>query len=283
MKIKPRCFECLLSRVEFESRLSTNDEKRVKEVSFACRRLLEEKFSPDVAAPRIASEVHHLAYEMLENPDPYCRLKEVCNAQAIEAAGEIEPLLHTLHDYILASVIANTFDYGVRSHAVTSDFLHYYHKKVREGLYIDDTDAIEKRMARTLYLTDNCGEIVMDAFLIRQLKDKGARVTLAVKGAPILNDATLEDALLVGLDTVVDTLTTTGSGDIGINLEKAPAELSSALSDATLVIAKGMANYESLSEYSDLPPIAYLMSVKCETIAESIGVPMGSLIAMLDV
>jgi uncharacterized protein with ATP-grasp and redox domains len=53
------------------------------------------------------------------------------------------------------------------------------------------------------------------------------------------------------------------------------------MDDCTLIIAKGMANYESLSEYSGLPPVAFLMAVKCEPIAEDVGVPRGSKVAML--
>ncbi|RPJ53453.1 MAG: DUF89 family protein, partial [Methanobacteriota archaeon] len=121
-----------------------------------------------------------------------------------------------------------------------------------------------------------------DALLIRHLRSLGAEVTLAVKGAPILNDATLQDALEFGLDRIATRLTTTGSGRIGIDLESAPPDLRDSIGRATLIIAKGMANYESLTEYGGLPPIAYCMAVKCETIAENVGVPLGSMVAMLD-
>ncbi|MDD1672118.1 MAG: ARMT1-like domain-containing protein, partial [Methanomicrobiales archaeon] len=80
---------------------------------------------------------------------------------------------------------------------------------------------------------------------------------------------------------MVDLLTTTGSGDVGITLGKIPLELNRALDECTLIIAKGMANYESLSEVPGLPPVAYLMAVKCDPIAESVGVPRESYIALL--
>jgi damage-control phosphatase, subfamily I len=281
MKMSPRCFDCLLSRVEYESRLSTPDEDRVRAVLSSCRELLECTFSPDMPAPKIAAAVHRRAYELLGDPDPYRGLKEICNREATFVADRVSHGLHTFHDLVLASIIANTFDYGVQSHQVTDDFLAFFSEQFRRGLTLDDTDQMRERLDRVVYFTDNCGEIVFDRFLIQHLKENGAHVTLAVKGAPILNDATLEDAIALGMDQRVDRLTTTGSGDIGINLEKAPRELSEALGTATLVIAKGMANYESLSEYRDLPPTAYLMAVKCETIAESVGVPKGSLIARL--
>ena len=82
----------------------------------------------------------------------------------------------------------------------------------------------------------------------------------------------MEDALALGFDKVADCLTTTGGGaEIGLDMEKMPADLAKAIDDCTIIISKGMANYESLSEYENLPPVAYLMCVKCEMIAEDIG------------
>ena len=105
-----------------------------------------------------------------------------------------------------------------------------------------------------------------------------------MRDAPILNDATLEEARALRLDRFVRTITTTGCGcELGVRLDCMPDDLSAAIDDCTLIIAKGMANYESLSEYSGLPPVAFLMAVKCEPIAEEVGVPRGSKVAMLRV
>jgi uncharacterized protein with ATP-grasp and redox domains len=110
----------------------------------------------------------------------------------------------------------------------------------------------------------------------------GCHVTLAVKEAPILNDATLKDAQEMGLDTLVDQITTTGGGpEIGISMENIPVELRDAIARCTIIIAKGMANFESLSEMDNLPPVAYLMAAKCSPVADEIGVPVGSKIALL--
>jgi hypothetical protein len=84
------------------------------------------------------------------------------------------------------------------------------------------------------------------------------------------------------MDRYAEVVTTTGCGcEIGVRLDCMPDLLAQAMETCTLVIAKGMANYESLSEYSNLPPVAYLMAAKCDPIAEEVGVPRGSKIAML--
>jgi hypothetical protein len=92
----------------------------------------------------------------------------------------------------------------------------------------------------------------------------------------------MEDALALGFDKVADRLTTTcGGAEIGLDMAKMPAELATAIAECTIIISKGMANYESLSMYENLPPVAYLMCVKCEMIAGDTGIARGSKIAML--
>jgi len=84
-----------------------------------------------------------------------------------------------------------------------------------------------------VYLSDNCGEIVLDRLLIQYLK-KGAHITLAVKLLPALNDATLEDARALGLDRIVDLLTTNSTkAEIGLCPEEAPQDLAAAIKNCT--------------------------------------------------
>ena len=94
--------------------------------------------------------------------------------------------------------------------------------------------------ARVVYLSDNCGEIVFDRLLIQFLKSQGSHVTLAVKARPMLNDATLDDAKMLGLDRIVDCLTTNcESAEIGICPEEATPALSEAISRCTADHRKG--------------------------------------------
>jgi uncharacterized protein with ATP-grasp and redox domains len=282
MRMDPHCFQCLLSRVRFECGLVLDDQRSIDEIVECCRRKLEGIQARPIPAPRIATEIHHTAYRLAQSTDPYKRLKEANNATALQICSAIRPMLSTFREKVLASIIGNTMDYAVECHTVAEDFRSFFLEEFRKGLAIDDTDAMLSRAGRVVYLTDNCGEIVFDRLVIEYLAGTGSHITLAVKGSPILNDATLSDARALGLDALVDSLTTTGSGDVGISLEKIPRDLASALEHATLVISKGMANYEALNEEEEnLPPIAYLLAVKCDPIAHSIGVPRGSYIAKL--
>jgi uncharacterized protein with ATP-grasp and redox domains len=282
MRMDPYCFQCLLSRVRFECGLVLEDPETIDAIVECCRQKLEDIRSHPVPAPRIATQIHHTAYQLVRSTDPYASLKRANNITAREVCASVRPLLTTFRKKVLASIIGNTMDYAVECHIVAEDFRSFFLSEFDKGLAIDDTDAILSHADRVVYLTDNCGEIVFDRLVIEHLACAGSHITLAVKGEPILNDATLSDALTMRLDTLVDTLTTTGSGDVGIALEKIPPELSSALDDATLIIAKGMANYEALNEEEKhIPPVAYLLAAKCDPIARSIGVPRGSYVALL--
>ena len=283
MKLTADCTDCLISRVEYESRLCIDNPLRVSEIVDACRNLLEQIAADPVPAPIIASQVHRLAYRMIGDPDPYRSLKMGNNADAAAVCRAVREDLVTFHDLALASVIGNTLDYGSQAHTVTDNFVEFFRREFAAGLTVDDTPTMETLTSRVVYLADNCGEIVFDALFAEYLKRNGSHVTFVVRGAPILNDATMEDAVTLGIDRRVDLLTpsTDGIAELGLNRGLAVPALTDALDSATLVIAKGMANYESLSDDRDLPPVAYLMSVKCGPIGAEIGIPVGSRVAVL--
>jgi len=282
MKLTDTCIDCLLSRVVFECDLVFAGPARTKETVETCRGMLESMRGSSLLHPQIASAVHREACRMIGNPDPFRDLKEAGNKQAMTVCRKVRGELTTFYDFVLASVIGNTFDYAVKDHDVTTDFSLFFTEEFRKGLDIDNTARILERCSRVVYLTDNCGEIVFDRLLVGFLKAHGSHVTVAVRDAPILNDATREDALALGFDKIADCLTTTGGGaEIGLDLGKMPPDFATAISSCTIIISKGMANYESLSEYRNLPPVAYLMCVKCEMIAEDSGIARGSKIALL--
>ncbi len=282
MKLTDTCIDCLLSRVHMECDLASADPATTAQTIAACREMLESRRGSDHSHPQIASAMHRKACEMIGSPDPFSGLKIEGNRQAMGVCRAVRKDLRTFRDHVLASVIGNTFDYGVRDHDVTTDFTRFFSEEFKSGLDVDDTDAILERCSRVVYLTDNCGEVVFDRLLVGFLKAHGSHVTVAVRDGPILNDATMEDALALGFDRFADCLTTTGGGsEIGLDLEKMPADLAQAIDKCTIIIAKGMANFESLHEYNNMPPIAYLMCVKCEMIAGITGIRRGSKIALL--
>ncbi len=115
----------------------------------------------------------------------------------------------------------------------------------------------------------------MDKVLIRQFRRMGKRVVGVVRGAPILNDVTIEDALRIGMDGETDRLLSTGKFYVGIDWNDCPEELVEEIRGCGLILAKGMANYEATSDHKLNVPIVHILRTKCTPVSKSIGFPLG--------
>jgi len=282
MNIDAQCVPCLLKRVLFETRLTMASElRKTQAVKDACRELAQH-YSPQGCSAVIATKVHRAVYDALGDPDPYRDLKQRSTQEALSLAGSVERLLDGSEDRVrtslLCAVIANMLDFGIDGAGTTPEMLSkVFTQLYNEGFGHDDYPVLERllrRSRRLLFFTDNCGEHVFDKILCRELRRAypSLTITLVVKGAPILSDATLEDASAVRFAEVVDTILTTESFAVGVPLPL-PASLARAVADADLVLSKGMANYESFSETA-VRPIAHLLRTKCAPIAASMGLPV---------
>jgi uncharacterized protein with ATP-grasp and redox domains len=130
-----------------------------------------------------------------------------------------------------------------------------------------------KASSSLLYLADNAGEIVLDRLLIEKLGPR--RVTVVVRGRPVLNDALVADAEAAGLADLVEVIDN-GSDAPGTLLEDCSEAMRSRFQGAEMVIAKGQGNYETLSEAPR--PVWFLLMAKCGVIARHIGCDPGSLV-----
>ena len=128
-------------------------------------------------------------------------------------------------------------------------FLKYLNSIKVEDKDLDDLNDL-KNSKKVLYICDNAGEIVFDKLLIEEIKKYVADVVVAVKGKPILNDATLEDAEFVGINEIARVIST-GGDIIGVILEECSQEFLDEFYSADMIVAKGMGNYESLTEYEE--------------------------------
>ncbi|MCD4703142.1 MAG: ARMT1-like domain-containing protein [Methanosarcinaceae archaeon] len=289
MKVDPRCTYCLLSRVHYEAKLSTDDEELINKAVIAGIDVLKDLYRPGLPAGVVSTAIHRKVYDVLNDNDPYYELKQISN----KVASEVLPMARSLiyegdpddkelfRRAVLASVIGNYFDFGIMGFDVGEDVFDKTFAEVFDrGLDVDDTAEMYDMLDDVVYVVDNCGEIILDTLVFEIIKKAGGRITLVVRGAPILTDVTMEDVEVLELDRRVDRVLTTGSNAIGVAFEEAPAELLEAFDSASLIISKGMANYETLTE-KDLGPIAYLLRTKCESVAEDMGLEPGYSVAKL--
>lgn len=281
MQPHPDCVPCLLRRVLFQARLLENG----TEFDAMCAALKTYAEAIDYAdnSARLATAVHRSAYDVMGVDDPYIDLK----IRADEIAGRYVERLQSFIDSssdkftaaVRVSIIGNVMDFG-SGIAIDDpdDFDKEFEVLLSQGVQSDQTSELKELVMSSstiVYLFDNCGEDQFDKLLIRQLKDMGKRVVGVVRGKAILNDVTLYDAERIGLDEDMDRMLTSNSFSIGVDMDLIGEDLREEISHAGVIISKGMANYESLSD-EELPiPIAYLMKAKCIPVARSLGVSVG--------
>ncbi|HIP15851.1 MAG TPA: DUF89 domain-containing protein [Methanothermococcus okinawensis] len=283
MKIKPECAICIVRQVvDAVKEISKEEEVQFKLISstLSC---IKKVYGPDAVPAWMGTEVHRYLKKISGNKDPYRYLKDRANKLAIEYIKSIEeslkkynykPPLERLRYKIKLAIAGNVIDFGPYSTDVDID--RKLKETLEEDLKIDHSrELLEdlKEYDRILYICDNAGEILFDKILLEELKEY-CEVVASVKGGPILNDATLEDARYVGLDKVVKVVTT-GCDVIGVNLEESSEEFLKEFKRADIIIAKGMGNFESLTEYSIDKPVYYIFKAKCLPVAQFIDVEVG--------
>jgi uncharacterized protein with ATP-grasp and redox domains len=275
MKIDPECVPCLIKRCTYEAGLVDSD--KMDDVVKLASKMLGELYDTNECSATIATDVHHAVYELL-GTDPYAEIKKSCNQVALGLVPRAEKLIETSDDPLKAavtcSIVGNIFDFGIAGSAEDPDELgRRFDSLYAEGVHVDDVDKLKKYLtegASVVLFTDNCGEVVFDKLLCRELKKFGVHLTVVVKGEPILTDATMEDAEELGLSEVADEVTHTNCFAVGIDFDKTTPEILKKLESADLIISKGMANFEIFSE-KNYRPIAYLMRTKCRPVAEALG------------
>jgi damage-control phosphatase, subfamily I len=276
MRIAAECVPCLLNRVLFETEL-VDPTLKDKAMAVAVK-VLSDRFRPGVNSASVATQVHRSVYDEIGSADPYSELKERANRIASSLYPRAEAFVDRSADRLeaacLMSIIGNVLDFGLGiGYDEPEDLDRKFDALVEQGLGVNDLDRMRPLLVKgssVVFLMDNCGEIVLDRLLVNELRSMGVRVVGVVKGEAILTDATEEDLRTTGMDQVFDVCMNTGSFAVGIDIRLIGAPLLEEMEKADLIISKGMANFESLSD-EKFPRVAYLMRTKCRPVAEAIG------------
>ena len=126
-----------------------------------------------------------------------------------------------------------------------------------------------------LYLGDNAGEIVFDKLFIEHLPKE--KIIFAVRGKPVINDATMKDAEDIGLTDILKVIDN-GSGYPGTVLQSCSEEFQEVFNGADLIISKGQGNYETLSE--NRQNIFFLLKIKCDIVARDLNGNVGDFVVL---
>ena len=279
MKTQLECVPCFARQV-FDAVAEAVADPARREVLL--RRLLREIAEADWSdsPPAIAQRLHRAIRRELGDPDPYLAVKDRMNRMALDLLPALRARLAAHPDpreaAVRVAIGGNLLDVGAKTQIAAEDLPAHLETIWTQPLRGDVASlfAAAERARSILYLADNAGEIVFDRLLIEQLPV--GKVVVAVRGAPVLNDAVRADAETAGLPELVPVVDN-GSDAPGTILDDCSADFRARFAAADLVIAKGQGNYETLSETDR--PIYFLFTVKCPLVAARVGEPVGSLVA----
>ena len=291
MNVELRCISCILNRGYLQIQKATDDKALQFETLSAVLSFLAEEFKPTANPAYLGTKRDRLIRKMTGNPDPYKQKKQLSNKKALEAFPLAQRIVlketsqkSRFRKACLSAIVGNIMEFDLPDNPFNFADLEQLIQQAENDLALDEIPQIfdKARNAKTvLYLTDNAGEIALDTLVVQELRNLGAHVTVAVKDGPILNDATLEDAKIVGIDRVADKVMSTGSDSVGLFLEECSEEFLELYRSVDFVVAKGMGYAETLTELELQVPHALLLRSKCSTVANHFNVDTGKNIAKL--
>ena len=278
MKTYLECIPCFVQQtLDAASMVSDDPQVHWRVVRRALELIAD--FPVDLPPPAMAARINRLIREETGNADPYRKVKKEANALALGLLPRMRERVRTSADpfetALRIAIAGNIMDWGARRHLTPDDArveptIEQTLRGPIRGLPVDEFHSRLAKAGKVLYLADNAGEIAFDGLFIPFIPCDD--VTLAVKGEPVINDATRDDAEQVGLPDGVR-LVSTGSGTPGTVLEDCTEEFRDLFAAADVVIAKGQANYETLSRVA--APVHFLLKAKCPVIARDIGCTVG--------
>ncbi|MBN2050004.1 MAG: DUF89 family protein [Spirochaetales bacterium] len=285
MRMYLECIPCMFNQGIFAARQAELSPEGQKEVldALAC---LVPRISMKASPPEIAVEVYRVIREKTGLVDPFAAVKRESNENALavypemlrRVKGSVDPLSLAVQ----IAISGNIIDYGANIRIdLKEEICRILDEEASaiagEEKRLFDLEAFRSALSAAreiLYIGDNAGEIVFDRVLIETLLRLYPDVTIryAVRGEPIINDVTLEDALAVGMDRVCEVVDSGSPAPGAVPALCSPA-FRRLLETADLIISKGQGNYEALSgtDY----PVFCLLRVKCPVIAADIPAHLG--------
>ncbi len=284
MKTFIECVPCIINQgIETAKKFNLSEEETEILVKDILITLYNEELKN--TPPYFVKTVHNRLKKLLKRDDLYKEIKDFYNNKILGIEKDIKKQIELSEDKFLTavklSILGNIIDFGAKKEVDNEKLIKDISTIDSFKLEIDNSNSLYESLKKSktvLYLADNCGEIVFDKIFMEYIKNnfKDIEIFCAVRGEPIINDATLEDALSVGIDKVA-TIISNGDSAPGTIIENTTDEFKNIFKSADTVISKGQGNYESLSN-TDKSSLFFLFMAKCTLIANELNVPKMSLI-----
>ena len=281
MKVHLDCIPCLQRQALQALRFVTQDvavQERILRLVVAKLERMDWTGTP----PEMAHVVHRIVIEECGVEDPYEEVKKRYNDLVLHLYPEIKRTVEESKEPLLAAVrmaiAGNIIDFGANSEFDLSKTIFAVSSMEFAIFDYPEFTTILENANTMIYLADNTGEIVLDKILLETILDryKIEKILFAVKGAPIINDATIDDAKYVGIDKLPGVeFVKVGTGLPNSGIERRSKEFNNILDSADIVISKGQGNYEALSDHAG---IFFLLMAKCPVIASDLNVKIGDIV-----
>lgn len=275
------CVPCLLRQTLDACRMASEDVSLHERV---LKRVLQRssEWSFERSPPEMSREIHRIIREETGDPDPYREAKSRHNRFALALLPELRKRVLDSRDGFEAAVrlaiAGNIMDFAGPGGLGEKLVLETIEDALTRPLAVDHIGHLRRAIEKAnsiLYLGDNAGEIALDRLLLEQMPR--GKVTFAVRGSPVINDATVEDAEAVGLRGLVSVVDN-GADAPGTILEACSEDFRTRFWCADLVISKGQGNYETLS--CENREVFHLLKAKCPEIARDIGCEVGDILVL---
>jgi uncharacterized protein with ATP-grasp and redox domains len=272
-----RCFFCLAK--SFEKLLENESVSVQAKNSFTLDMAnLYISRQEKVSSPEFARDLHRILKSYTNNYDPYKTAKRQSNIQALEMVPEMQDIIKQSSDpfntALRLAIAGNVIDFAANQNFNLKSTIS---KSLISGFAIDHSEQLRRAVNNAdsiLYLGDNAGEIVFDKLFIQTMNRK--KIIFAVRGMPVINDATIEDADYTGMREVAKVISNDYDAPSTI-IDKSSKEFRSYFYNAGLIIAKGQGNLEGLLHLND-KRIFFLLMVKCNVMADFLKVEKDSLV-----
>ena len=276
-RLRSECVNCLLN---LHLNSYPKDAGEAQKLDFMQRVLLTIAETPKtVSAPVIVRKISEIRKEMFGITDLYTDIKRHFNGVMLSYEEPVRQKLLAAEDPLKLAIqyamVGNYIDFGAMKDVdetyLTELFDSAAGREVNEERYQDLKRDLEQG-GKLVYLTDNCGEIVMDKLLIQTLQRLYPEldITVIVRGSEILNDATMDDARQVGLTGIVRVMGN-GNNVAGTYAPELSPEAAAEIASADVLLAKGQGNYETMMGCG--LNVYYMFLCKCDMFANLFAVP----------
>jgi len=272
----PQCTDCLMGLARQAAAQASGDNSNfLSQAEAVTREILSDAEQRGLTSPDAGNRILREVRIRSGVSDPYAEFKAREMAQARKVFSQIKGILRDdLRSRVNLAALGNSLDFFTDPEKTLSEIPHQIQKAT---FFHDDVDRLERLLSRNvrlvLYLADNAGEVYFDQPLYRYIREHADRVVLVVKGGPSLNDMTRIELRADGLDQGFKEVVDTGTDGVGIDWVHASKEFLDLVGQADLILAKGMANFESIYPRDLSCPVFFLFKAKCQPIQDYLEAP----------